>query len=375
MAQSPPPQSLLGHDHWIFSQSWGWACHSDSTSPASSSDSSGSCPLDGARGPSQPVPPARSDRAAEAAPTAPRRARSGPEGGQRQSASEREKLRMRTLARALHELRRFLPPSVAPAGQSLTKIETLRLAIRYIGHLSAVLGLSEESLQRRRRRHSDAASLQGCLLCPDGGPAQMQAHAQVLARCPGLGSAAGAGAGASWGSPPNCPGTRPAPERLGSRIPDTDPWVTPSYCTNIQSPPHPSQERDPDASVSTLAQAYPGTQASPEPGNPAVPWTLPPAIPELAAVYQGISVSPQSCLSLGTPPLLPHSSCHKFQPQTQWGCWSHSAEVLPSSEDQGPGPAFQRTETSPPQSSGLQLSGCPELWHEDLEGAHLGIFY
>ncbi|XP_070618885.1 mesoderm posterior protein 1-like [Erythrolamprus reginae] len=66
------------------------------------------------------------------------RARLG--GGQRRSASQREKLRMRRLAQALHALRRYLPASVAPAGQSLTKIETLRLAIRYIDHLSALLG-------------------------------------------------------------------------------------------------------------------------------------------------------------------------------------------------------------------------------------------
>ncbi|XP_012499137.1 PREDICTED: mesoderm posterior protein 1 [Propithecus coquereli] len=208
MAQSPP-QSLLSHDHWIFSQGWGWA-HSDSTSPASSSDSSGSCPYDSSRGPSQPAPPACSSSAAEATPPAPRRARTWPAGGQRQSASEREKLRMRTLARALHELRRFLPPSVAPAGQSLTKIETLRLAIRYIGHLSAVLGLSEESLQRRRRRHSDAACPRGCPLCPDGGPAQAQMQPQVQVRGPGLGSATHAGA--SWGSPPACPEAQVLPE-------------------------------------------------------------------------------------------------------------------------------------------------------------------
>ncbi|XP_008561411.1 PREDICTED: mesoderm posterior protein 1 [Galeopterus variegatus] len=183
-----PPLS----ESWILSAEWGPArplppSNRDcGCSPASSPNSWGSAPA-GSPVPSPARPCARSGRLGR---------------GQRQSASEREKLRMRTLARALHELRRFLPPSVAPAGQSLTKIETLRLAIRYIGHLSAVLGLSEESLQRRRRRHSDAASLEGCLLCPDGGPAQaqMQAHAQVLARGPGLGSAAGAGA--SWGSAP-----------------------------------------------------------------------------------------------------------------------------------------------------------------------------
>ncbi|OXB77595.1 UNVERIFIED_CONTAM: hypothetical protein H355_002904 [Colinus virginianus] len=44
----------------------------------------------------------------------------------------------------MHRLRHYLPPALAPAGQSLTKIETLRLATRYIAHLSALLGLSEE---------------------------------------------------------------------------------------------------------------------------------------------------------------------------------------------------------------------------------------
>uniref|UniRef100_A0A8C3S1H1 BHLH domain-containing protein n=1 Tax=Chelydra serpentina TaxID=8475 RepID=A0A8C3S1H1_CHESE len=84
-------------------------------------------------------------------------------GGQRQSASEREKLRMRNLSKALHTLRRYLPPSVAPAGQSLTKIETLRLAIRYISHLSELLGLSEEVLAQRRE-----GPRRRCPLCPEG---------------------------------------------------------------------------------------------------------------------------------------------------------------------------------------------------------------
>uniref|UniRef100_A0A8C1IWR3 Uncharacterized LOC109080236 n=1 Tax=Cyprinus carpio TaxID=7962 RepID=A0A8C1IWR3_CYPCA len=69
---------------------------------------------------------------------------------QRQSASEKEKLRMRDLTKALHHLRTYLPPSVAPVGQTLTKIETLRLTIRYISYLSAQLGLSEESLCQMR---------------------------------------------------------------------------------------------------------------------------------------------------------------------------------------------------------------------------------
>ncbi|XP_029949830.1 mesoderm posterior protein 2-like [Salarias fasciatus] len=77
---------------------------------------------------------------------------------QRESASEKEKLRMRDLTKALHHLRSFLPPSVAPAGQTLTKIETLRLTIRYISYLSAQLGLSEEALFQRREQGDTSAS-------------------------------------------------------------------------------------------------------------------------------------------------------------------------------------------------------------------------
>lgn len=70
-------------------------------------------------------------------------------GKKRQTASEREKMRMRDLTKAMHHLRSYLPPSVAPAGQTLTKIETLRLTVRYISYLSAQLGLSEEVLEQR----------------------------------------------------------------------------------------------------------------------------------------------------------------------------------------------------------------------------------
>ncbi|XP_018427026.1 PREDICTED: mesoderm posterior protein 1-like [Nanorana parkeri] len=69
---------------------------------------------------------------------------------QRHSASEREKMRMRNLSTALQNLRRYLPDAVAPVGKSLTKIETLRLTIRYISHLSDVLGLDDETLEKRR---------------------------------------------------------------------------------------------------------------------------------------------------------------------------------------------------------------------------------
>nr|XP_020036769.1 mesoderm posterior protein 1 [Castor canadensis] len=184
------PLCPLRSESWLLSPGWGPPPPGDKASgcsPASSPD-----PWDSG-------PAAR-------APTAGRRgSRLG--SRQRQSASEREKLRMRTLARALHELRRFLPPAVAPAGQRLTKIETLRLAIRYIGHLSAVLGLSDDGLQRRRRR-ADAASPRGCCccpLCPDGGPGGGPGSGG-----PSLGSAICHGA--TWESPPTRPRPRAAPE-------------------------------------------------------------------------------------------------------------------------------------------------------------------
>ncbi|XP_069546355.1 mesoderm posterior aa [Brachyistius frenatus] len=79
-----------------------------------------------------------------------KKSRSRYPGKKRETASEREKLRMRDLTKALHHLRSYLPPSVAPAGQNLTKNETLRLTIRYISYLSAQLGLSEEVLEQRR---------------------------------------------------------------------------------------------------------------------------------------------------------------------------------------------------------------------------------
>lgn len=293
MAQSLcPPLS----ESWVLSAGWGparpppTADRDCGCSPASSPDSWCSAPA------SSPVPsPGRpfARAALRAQPAGRRGARGGRLGsGQRQSASEREKLRMRTLARALHQLRRFLPPSVAPAGQSLTKIETLRLAIRYIGHLSAVLGLSEESLQRERRRRGDVVLPRGCPRCPDGGPAQAQTQMQMQAG--GLGGGSAVGTPTSWGSPPACSGALTEPERLGSRVPDMGPWVTPPYCPGLQSSPQLSQGRAPNAALWMPSQACSGTQTPPAPGNQPIPWTSPPASLELAAAYQ---VRPQALSS------------------------------------------------------------------------------
>ncbi|KAK7907759.1 hypothetical protein WMY93_016371 [Mugilogobius chulae] len=57
----------------------------------------------------------------------------------RMKASEREKLRMRSLAEALHQLRDYLPPDYNKRGQPLTKIQTLKYTIEYINKLSDIL--------------------------------------------------------------------------------------------------------------------------------------------------------------------------------------------------------------------------------------------
>ncbi|XP_061097067.1 mesogenin-1 [Conger conger] len=57
----------------------------------------------------------------------------------RVKASEREKMRMRSLADALHQLRDYLPPDYSQRGQPLTKIQTLKYTIQYINELSELL--------------------------------------------------------------------------------------------------------------------------------------------------------------------------------------------------------------------------------------------
>ncbi|NWX02598.1 MESP1 protein, partial [Caloenas nicobarica] len=148
-------------------------------------------------------------------------------GGPRQSASEREKLRMRRLAQALLRLRHYLPPALAPAGQSLTKIETLRLAIHYIAHLSALLGLSEEALARRR-----GAAPRHCPLCPPGlGCCQPPApHLHPPAPAPQDALASGT---VGWGSPPMA-GTPPELHRASDM--GLGGWGLPPYIPGMETP-------------------------------------------------------------------------------------------------------------------------------------------
>ncbi|CAM9409421.1 unnamed protein product [Bubo scandiacus] len=208
-----------------------------SSSPAASPDSCGLSSPAAAQGPRH-------------GPTAPRlpRGRKGVRGlgagGPRQSASEREKLRMRRLAQALLRLRHYLPPALAPAGQSLTKIETLRLAIRYIGHLSALLGLSEEALARRQ-----GAAPRHCPLCPQGLGCCQSPDSRRHPPAPREASPPGTG---GWGSPPVAgtplelvawrslpcgPAAGTPPEVLG--VPDTgmEAWGSPPYISAMGTSP------------------------------------------------------------------------------------------------------------------------------------------
>ncbi|KAM8953238.1 mesogenin-1 [Pelodytes ibericus] len=57
----------------------------------------------------------------------------------RRKASEREKMRMRAIADALHTLRSNLPPVYSQGRQPLTKIQTLKCTISYIEELTYIL--------------------------------------------------------------------------------------------------------------------------------------------------------------------------------------------------------------------------------------------
>ncbi|NXW41671.1 MESP1 protein, partial [Nyctiprogne leucopyga] len=267
-----------------------------SSSPAPSPDSCGLSSPDAARGPCRGTAAPR--------PRGRKGVRGPGPGGPRQSASEREKLRMRRLAQALLRLRHYLPPALAPAGQSLTKIETLRLAIRYIAHLSALLGLSEEVLARRR-----GAAPRHCPLCPQGlgccqppdprlhPPAPRDASPQGTAGWgspsaaetpPELHRAAGMRTGV-WGSPPYVPAAGTPSEVLG--VPDMEmgTWGSPPYGPAAGTPPE------------VLGVPDMGTEAWGSP--PYITATGTPLEPDGAVTSHASSwLSPPHCAGAGTPP-------------------------------------------------------------------------
>ncbi|NXN64544.1 MESP1 protein, partial [Himantopus himantopus] len=207
---------------------------------------------------------------------------SGP-GGPRQSASEREKLRMRRLAQALLRLRHYLPPALAPAGQSLTKIETLRLAIRYIAHLSALLGLSEEALARRR-----GAAPRHCPLCPQGLGCCQSPDPRLHPPAPAPRDASPPGT-VGWGSPPVAGTT---PELHGAPGMGTGPWGSPPCGSAAGTPPE----------VLGVPDMGMGAWGSP----PYIPATgTPLELHEAVASNASSWLSPPHCTGAGAPPDLP----------------------------------------------------------------------
>ncbi|XP_036590193.1 mesoderm posterior protein 2 [Trichosurus vulpecula] len=339
MANSPRQQFPRQED-WLLPQDWGWGwgSHSDSTSPASSSDSYSSSPSYGHPSTTESLPQPLACHTQETPTSVPfqsnRKERGGTANGQRQSASEREKLRMRNLSRALHDLRRYLPPSVAPVGQSLTKIETLRLAIRYIGHLSALLGLSEESLRCRRRE----GAMQCCPLCPDRlgcCPNRTQSLSPVSQAprtySPQLPEA--------WGSPLSCPLVLPQPKQCGEQNLNAMSWGSPSCCLGSPTRLDLPGERHQAAEFGNPSPACPGTQTPPklswEKATEPASWAISPHSSELTTLYQVISTSPEPSLPAITGPFQSQPTLQRCQPElpVQWGCWGYNGLASPQETD------------------------------------------
>ncbi|XP_075015653.1 uncharacterized protein LOC142086493 [Calonectris borealis] len=290
------------------------------------------------------------------------RGREGGSGGPRQSASEREKLRMQRLAQALLRLRHYLPPALVPAGQSLTKIETLRLAIRYIAHLSALLGLSEEALAWRW-----GATPRHCPLCPQGlgccqtpdphlhpsapalrdasPPGTMGWGSPPMAGTPlELHGAPGMGTG-SWVSPPCGPAAGTPPEMLG--VPDVGmgAWGSPLYISATGTPPE--LHRTP-GSIS-------GSWPSPRSSLGAV---TPLERPRRCAMATGTGTAFSCCLEPAAPPQHPGTGVTDTgSPET-----SARGSQLPVHHQLGSPPAPDRLVSPAPHAAPV-LPSCAPAWH------------
>uniref|UniRef100_A0AAY4EE41 Mesogenin-1 n=1 Tax=Denticeps clupeoides TaxID=299321 RepID=A0AAY4EE41_9TELE len=135
----------------------------DASSPESSFDSMCSSPETPASGGSPTFPYALSayGQSAAGACASPRPPKPKMSTKRRIKASEREKLRMRSLAEALHHLRDYLPPDYSRRGQPLTKIQTLKCTIEYIRELSDILNGKSVPWMRRVGSSRHCASYEG----------------------------------------------------------------------------------------------------------------------------------------------------------------------------------------------------------------------
>ncbi|NWT01884.1 MESP2 protein, partial [Mionectes macconnelli] len=210
-----------------------WGCRGppdtlgySSSSPAASPDSCGLASPAAARGPCRghAVPRPRGRKGVRGA---------GGPGVPRQNASEREKLRMRRLAQALLRLRHYLPPALAPAGQTLTKIETLRLATRYIAHLSALLGLGRGA---PAPRHCPLCP-RGLGCCQDTDPRDASSPGTVGWVSPSMVFESPSIGMETWGSPPYTPAIGTPPEVLGVSYTTMDTWGSPPYIPAVGTSP------------------------------------------------------------------------------------------------------------------------------------------
>ncbi|XP_031443806.1 mesoderm posterior protein 2-like [Phasianus colchicus] len=249
---------------------------------------------------------------------------SGVAGGPRQSASEREKLRMRRLAQAMHRLRHYLPPALAPAGQSLTKIETLRLATRYIAHLSALLGLSEEVLLLRR-----GAAPRRCPLCHRGLGCCQPPHPRLWPPAPqdasppdseGWGSppelhgALDVGTG-TWASLSNGPVLETRPELHG--VPDVGMglWSSPFYSPTVGTPP------ELHGTPGFMSQPSPSLLCSIRAATPMEP-------PQRCAAATGTRTAPSYCMKPAAPSLHPGMKAKAMGPSGLHTCSSQIGSPL-----------------------------------------------
>ncbi|NWQ94775.1 MESP1 protein, partial [Burhinus bistriatus] len=312
----------------------------------------GHAPLwDQAGGLANATSPAPSAEPSSASPCAPRGRRLGARGqqggkgeagrhrgprGLRQSASEREKLRMRRLAQALLQLRHYLPPALVPEGQILTKIETLRLAIRYIAHLSALLGLSEEALARRwgaAPRHCPLC-LQGLGCCqtldPSLHPPAPSPQDALPPSTVGWGSPPMAGTPPevlgvpnmgveAWGSPPYIPvvGTPLELHRTPGSISGS--WSSPPCSHGAVTPLEPPKRCTTATGTRTASSCCLEPAAPPQPPGAGLTDTRPPGTPTPLSAQLS---SPSALVRLISParravPILP--SC---TPARHWGGWS-----------------------------------------------------